>query len=127
MCSSTRPARRWRVLRRASCSVATSGRSSRLRSTPGLNVAAEQAVIARVNAGERIEHQLARRVRKNGTVVEVSVSVFPVCDDAGAVVGSASIARDMTAQHLAEQAHADALALEAHVARDAEARLRLAV
>ena len=44
------------------------------------HIADDHALMARVNAGERIEHRITRRVRKDGTIVEVSLSVFPVCD-----------------------------------------------
>ena len=89
------------------------------------------ALIRRVHAGERVDHQITRRLRKDGSVVEVSLSVFPVHDDDGAVVGTASIARDITAERSAEQVlveaqrqHLEEFEREAGIARDAEARLR---
>ena len=77
------------------------------------------ALLARVNAGERIEHRLTRRVGKDGGVVLVSLSMFPVCDDGGVVIGSASIARDMTESVAASDAATAQI-------REAEARLHFA-
>jgi two-component system, cell cycle sensor histidine kinase and response regulator CckA len=64
--------------------------------------------------GERIEPFETVRVRKDGTQIHVSVSIFPVSDQAGKVVGAASIARDVTKRNQAEAA-----------VRESEARLRL--
>jgi len=53
-------------------------------------------ILERLAAGERIEHLETRRLRKDGRVVDVSLSISPVCDSAGAVIGAAAIARDIT-------------------------------
>ncbi len=54
------------------------------------------AILARVRAGEAVDHLETERVRKDGTVFEVSVSVTPVRDSAGAIVGASTIARDVS-------------------------------
>ena len=59
-------------------------------------------LLARIRRGEPIQHHRAERVRKDGTIILVSLSVSPVCDANGKVVGAAMIARDIT-----EQARAD--------------------
>jgi PAS domain S-box-containing protein len=56
----------------------------------------ESAIIDRIMRGERIEHYETRRVRNDGTLVEVSLSVSPIRDHAGQIVGAAKIARDIT-------------------------------
>jgi PAS domain S-box-containing protein len=56
------------------------------------------AILARLANGERIEHYLTKRVRKDGSVIEVSVTISPVRDDAGTIIGASAIARDVTAQ-----------------------------
>jgi two-component system cell cycle sensor histidine kinase/response regulator CckA len=59
---------------------------------------------ARVLAGERLELLVAQRVRRDGQRIDVAVSVFPVTDSEGRIVGSASIARDITASKRAADA-----------------------
>jgi PAS domain S-box-containing protein len=53
-------------------------------------------ILERLAMGERIEHLETRRVRKDGRVLDVSLSISPVCDATGAVLGAAAIARDIT-------------------------------
>jgi diguanylate cyclase (GGDEF)-like protein/PAS domain S-box-containing protein len=55
-----------------------------------------EALIARIRAGERIEHLETVRRRKDGTLLDVSVTVSPIEDRAGRVVGLSSISRDIT-------------------------------
>ncbi|WP_242624651.1 hybrid sensor histidine kinase/response regulator [Krasilnikovia cinnamomea] len=69
---------------------------------PAEQLAAEAALMDRVARGERIEqHQLPRR-RKDGTTVTVSRTMSPIADAQGAVVGVATIARDVTERQRAE-------------------------
>jgi diguanylate cyclase (GGDEF)-like protein/PAS domain S-box-containing protein len=56
----------------------------------------ERRVLDRVLRGERVDHLETERVRKDGMRVEVSLSVFPIRDDSGVIVGTGSIARDIT-------------------------------
>jgi PAS domain S-box-containing protein len=56
----------------------------------------EDRILAELRAGRRIDHYETRRVRKDGSVVEVSVSVSPIRDGAGRIVGASKIARDIT-------------------------------
>jgi two-component system sensor kinase FixL len=60
----------------------------------------EADILARVGRGERIQHYETTRVRKDGQEIEVSVSISPVRDEAGRVVGASKIARDVTEQRL---------------------------
>ncbi|MEO8452203.1 MAG: PAS domain S-box protein [Gemmatimonadota bacterium] len=55
-------------------------------------------MLERIRRGERVEHYETVRVRKDGGLVPVSVSVSPIFDSAGTIVGASSIARDLTAQ-----------------------------
>jgi PAS domain S-box-containing protein len=52
--------------------------------------------------GEKVSHLETARVRKDGSRVEVALSISPVRDAAGRVVGAATIARDITARRHAE-------------------------
>ena len=58
----------------------------------------------RLNAGERIEPYETQRRRKDGTLVPLSLSIFPLRNKAGDIVGSSAIARDITARLKSEAA-----------------------
>jgi len=64
----------------------------------------EERILATIARGERIEHFDTVRVTKTGKRVEVSLTVSPVKDEAGRIVGAAKIARDITQQKKAERA-----------------------
>jgi two-component system sensor histidine kinase/response regulator len=53
-------------------------------------------IFARIRNGERIDHFETVRVRKDGTRIDISLSVSPIKDMAGRIVGASSIARDIT-------------------------------
>jgi PAS domain S-box-containing protein len=61
-------------------------------------------ILAKVISGERISHYETSRQRKDGTTFPMSVSVSPVRDEYGTMIGAASIARDMTEQSQARAA-----------------------
>jgi len=61
-------------------------------------------ILDRVRHGERIGHFDSRRVRKDGSVIDVSVAVSPVRDASGAVTGAANVTRDITERNRFAQA-----------------------
>lgn len=61
-------------------------------------------ILARVREGERIEHFETVRMRKDGSCLTVSVSVSPIKDASGRIIGVSKIARDITAQKANEEA-----------------------
>ncbi len=63
----------------------------------------ESDLIARIRRGERIAHFETVRRRKDGSLVPISLSVSPIRDVDGRVVGASKIARDITLQRQAEQ------------------------
>jgi len=67
----------------------------------------ESNILKRIALGERIEHFETTRVRKDGMLVRVSLSISPIRNAHGSVVGVSSIARDVTHNKQAEQALAD--------------------
>jgi two-component system sensor kinase FixL len=69
-------------------------------------------MLARIKAGERIEHYETRRRRKDGAIIDVSMTVSPVWDDAGRLVGASKVARDVTE---ARRAQLELTAREAHL------------
>jgi len=54
--------------------------------------------LEKIARGERVEHHQTQRLRKDGTTVDVSVSLSPIRDRAGVICGAAAIARDITLQ-----------------------------
>ncbi len=58
----------------------------------------EREILTRLRRGERIEHFETIRQRKNGGFVVVSITVSPVKNAAGRIVGASKIARDITEQ-----------------------------
>ncbi len=64
----------------------------------------EPAILARLRRGESIEHYETVRRRKDGVLVDISLSICPIRDSKGRVVGAAKIARDITRQKRAEEA-----------------------
>ena len=56
----------------------------------------EAAILERIRNGERIQHYETVRRRKNGSLVDISLSVSPLKDATGTVVGASKIARDIT-------------------------------
>jgi PAS domain S-box-containing protein len=82
------------------------------------------ALLERVKQGERIEHFETQRMRKDGARVEVSLTVSPICDAQGEIVGASKIARDITARKEEERRKDEFLALLAHELRNPLAPLR---
>lgn len=62
----------------------------------------EPVILQRIRGGERVDHFETVRRRKDGSRVQVSLTVSPVKDRKGVIVGASKIARDITAQKLAE-------------------------
>src|SRR6201984_2563132 len=58
----------------------------------------ERAILTRIRRGERIDHFETIRQRKDGSLIVVSLTVSPVKDAAGTIVGASKIARDITEQ-----------------------------
>jgi PAS domain S-box-containing protein len=61
------------------------------------------AILAHVRRGERVDHFETVRRRKDGGLVEVSLTVSPVRDRRGRVVGASKVARDITGRRAAEE------------------------
>jgi PAS domain S-box-containing protein len=62
----------------------------------------EPEILARIRRDERVDHYETVRHRKDGTLVDISLTVSPVKDDQGRIVGASKIARDITERKLTE-------------------------
>ena len=74
----------------------------------------EPGILERLRRGERIDHYETIRRRKDGTFINVSLTVSPIKDENGRIFGASKIARDITRQKrseelIREQAHVLAL------------------
>ena len=72
------------------------------------------AIIERIQSGQAIENMETQRLTKQGKLVDVSVSISPIKDATGQIVGASAIARDITLRKRAEeQSQLQSAALEA--------------
>jgi PAS domain S-box-containing protein len=94
----------------------------------------EREILARLARGERIEHFETVRVSKEGRLIDISLTVSPLRDGGGRIIGASKVARDVTPRRRAEEALKEAdqrkdefLALLAHELRNPLAPIRNAV
>lgn len=87
----------------------------------------EAQILAKIRAGERIEHYETTRLTKTGARIPVSITVSPIRDHHGRIVGASKIARNMTAYREAERQKDLFLAVLAHELRNPLAPIRNAV
>jgi PAS domain S-box-containing protein len=85
----------------------------------------EHEIISRLKRGERIDHFETTRVAKDGKPLDISVTISPIRDGSGKIVGASKVARDITPQKLLEAERQDAdrrknefLAMLAHELRN---------
>jgi PAS domain S-box-containing protein len=64
----------------------------------------ERRILEMVRSGERIEHFDTIRVTKDGRLIPISLTVSPVRNSSGAIVGASKVARDISERKFAEQA-----------------------
>jgi len=91
----------------------------------------EHEILARIAHGERVEHFETVRVSKQGRRIDISLTISPIRDSAGGIVGASKVARDITDRKRAEEALREAdlrkdqfIALLAHELRNPLAPLR---
>lgn len=73
-----------------------------LRLIPEDRLEEEAEILARLRRGERVDHYETVRRRKDGRLVDVSLSISPIRDGNGCLIGASKIARDNTARKNAE-------------------------
>ncbi len=84
----------------------------------------ESDVLRRLRQGEVISHFETVRVRKDGQRIEISLTVSPVRNDLGQIVGASKIARDISERKQFERERAELLAREQQARTEAEAANR---
>ena len=88
----------------------------------------EAKIVERLRRGERVDHFETVRLRKDGTLLELSLTISPVKDASGRVIGASKVARGITEQKqiekaLAERARLLDLSSDAIFVRDAADRV----
>src|SRR5579863_7127116 len=71
---------------------------------PPERVDEEPGILERIRRGEPVDHYETVRQHKDGSLIDISLSVSPLRDEHGTVVGASKIARDITRRRRAEQA-----------------------
>jgi PAS domain S-box-containing protein len=74
----------------------------------------EPEILSRLRSGERVEHFETRRLTKDGRLIDVSVSVSPVRDREGNIIGLSKIARDITERKQDETRKNDFIGMVSH-------------
>jgi PAS domain S-box-containing protein len=64
----------------------------------------EPEIIQRLKQGKKIDHYETVRMRKDGTLLDVALTVSPIRDASGKIIGASKIARDVTHRKIAERA-----------------------
>ena len=71
---------------------------------PPERVAEEAEILARIKQGEKVDHFETVRVTKSGKLIDVSVTLSPMRNDQGRIIGASKIARDITGRKQMEDA-----------------------
>lgn len=74
----------------------------------------EPMIVSRLKKGERIDHYETVRQRKDGTFIDVSLTISPIRNKAGDIIGVSKIARDITEQKRDEQRKNDFIGMASH-------------
>jgi PAS domain S-box-containing protein len=81
-------------------------------------------ILATLQRGERVDHFETERLCKDGRRIQVSITVSPIRDASGNIIGASKIARDVTERKRSEEALARLLASERQARAEAETALR---
>jgi PAS domain S-box-containing protein len=87
---------------------------------PRERLAEEAEILGRIRDGIAVDHYETVRCRKDGHLVDVSLTVSPIRDATGRVIGASKIARDFTGRKHAEEANRQKLAMQRQLALIAE-------
>ena len=74
----------------------------------------EDEIIGKLRQGIRIQHYETVRLRKDGRLIEVSLSISPIKDDTGKIIGAAKIARDISERRELERRKDEFISMASH-------------
>jgi two-component system sensor histidine kinase VicK len=74
----------------------------------------EPEIISRLKKGQRVDHFETKRITKYGKLLDVSLTISPVMDSTGGIIGISKIARDITDKKQEEQRKNDFIAIVSH-------------
>lgn len=74
----------------------------------------EPQILARLKSGERVQHFETKRQTKDGRLIDVSLTISPVKDPQGNIIGLSKIARDITEKKLDETRKSDFIGMVSH-------------
>jgi len=86
----------------------------------------ETAILSRIRKGEPVEHFETVRVRKDGSHVDVSLTISPIRDSTGRIIGASKVARNVTERKRVEEAIREAEIAERLLKLQDEERRRMA-
>jgi len=85
----------------------------------------ETKIIDHIRAGRSVDHYETVRKRKDGTLIDISLTISPIRDESGRIVGASKIVRDITEEKQAEEERTRLLEAERLAREEAEAANRL--
>jgi len=74
----------------------------------------EPRILARLKTGERVEHFETKRITRDGRLIDVSLTISPIKDKQGNIIGLSKIARDITEKKLDEARKNDFIGMVSH-------------
>jgi len=92
---------------------------------PPNRVDEEPRILGQIRQGQKVDHFETVRQRKDGTLIDISLTVSPVRDVAGNIVGASKIARDITERKRLDREREESLAREQAARRQAEEASRM--
>jgi PAS domain S-box-containing protein len=82
-------------------------------------------ILERIRRGEKVDHYQTRRRRKDGSIIDVSLTVSPIRDAEGRIVGASKVGRDVTAEKRAREERERLLEAAQAARAEAEAASRM--
>ena len=85
----------------------------------------EEQILTSIRSGRSVDHYETVRRRKDGKLVDISLTISPIKDESGKIIGASKIARDITEEKLANEEKARLLEREQLAREEAETANRL--
>jgi two-component system sensor histidine kinase VicK len=74
----------------------------------------EEQILFRLRNGERLEHFETKRLKKDGSLIDISLTISPIKNSKGEIIGISKIARDITEQKMIEMRKNDFITIASH-------------